>query len=1283
MLSSASNVSAWAKKGRDVDRLLQPGSAPSQLRFSAAGSLRSRANGPLNVSSRSIASTVSLEVGSRLSKSKPSLSQGGERQYHTSSTAQKKKIVNTKSIATQGRRQKEKSEDDVSVKLVMKPGPGAGKKVEKRKTKAELLEAQERKAEAAGSRPDGLLIHQKKQILRNTVEKGGQMPLIVDSVKKLKEAYPATFELIRYQWARMPISMRASLVTKSPDFKVIQNDPDMKPFTEWLERLHGRGGAFGENRMRLLMRRTLVGERIKLAEMWKEVDAGLAELRTEGELADLHFAPEEPLGAEEMAEYDADERKELEDILNDNVLEDPEIQLVLNYMVFPRSSIDPKGTLARAFNPNPITDVDLLTIAQARPVINSIMSGLKNQILRDMPEVIREDLQALFELSRQSPPASQPEALAVWQARQEAAKARLMDAEVKGLTESIGYAEAVAAFKDDFKVDFVPDPVALRLLIDSAEQSIDKFLPEYRALAEQYGSAVAAEIVTERSAAMEQDEEASMYDLDMSDESRPSNAMSSSSPSSSVQNDHGRHTDVEDEEMEDIYDDLLDEVDAVDIESAEIAFMPAYADKVKFEFLEPAATLNASLTPEQAKRETERYKADLDAWMQLKPIASEFATEADRDVLAAKTSEERVALLKRMMNVPDASVRQLTREMFFEYVNDVLEKTGFKDPSEQMDQNILVMAEKLKKTLAADTKIPAEEAQKVKEMIEMLEGLQDGEPLNSLPIGNPETQFNETIATLQMSKDFILETNLEMNKLEARLETLFAKSREATKRLLGNGTPESPRHESMVDLEKAFVKVYGSPTPDYLESVTAEDMMSQWATQMKEDIVMLEARTHIQRERDTVNQLHETQMASLATVSRPPTPYERDNGIYPFTSADFAEPLPVEARIYVSSSLETEKIFCKENVGKYLSLNAADLKRHLPEGFSLPLTKQEFAMTKTHDILIRQAALDAIDNLKAQLKNSFLSPHHIASSSGSSSASSLLSAASKAKSKKNSETEEVDDVPRPMLLHGYRGCGKSAVMSQVVYWARRNDWLVVSVPDGTDWLSSGVYISKNASEGTWDQPKLFVRFFRHLLDSHSDKLKQIPLKTANVKIGKNVCKTLFDVVEYGSVLENAAAQCFNVFKSEIRKVVEFPVLLAFDSYNSLYVPSRDFNDPESTTYHKQPLNPYNMTFGRLFYDAHLNPRLAYGTFIGGLTESMPVRPFIERVPRAVRGLPMTQPKYLEVPPYSMNEFTSVMEHYKHKNWVRTRMNSGSASELYIYQITSGFGNAIWDFTARL
>jgi len=270
-----------------------------------------------------------------------------------------------------------------------------------------------------------------------------------------------------------------------------------------------------------------------------------------------------------------------------------------------------------------------------------------------------------------------------------------------------------------------------------------------------------------------------------------------------------------------------------------------------------------------------------------------------------------------------------------------------------------------------------------------------------------------------------------------------------------------------------------------------------------------------------------------------------------------------------------------------------------------------------------------------------------------------------------------------MILHGYRGCGKSAIFSQVVYWARRSDWLVVTVPDSYEALSSGVYITKNATEGTWDQPKLFVRFFLNLLNAHSDKLSQIPLKSPNAKIGKQSFKTLFDVVEYGSVLEQAAAQCFTIFKSEIRKVVEFPVLLACDSYNALYVPSRDFRNPESTTYHKLPLDPRDMTFGKLFYDAHLNPRLAYGTFFGALSEDVPVRPFLQRDPAATRGVPMVQPKFLEVQPYSPTEFNTVMEHYKHKNWIRTNMHSGSASELYIYQITSGFGNAVWNFTSRL
>jgi len=31
---------------------------------------------------------------------------------------------------------------------------------------------------------------------------------------------------------------------------------------------------------------------------------------------------------------------------------------------------------------------------------------------------------------------------------------------------------------------------------------------------------------------------------------------------------------------------------------------------------------------------------------------------------------------------------------------------------------------------------------------------------------------------------------------------------------------------------------------------------------------------------------------------------------------------------------------------------------------------------------------------------------------------------------------------------GYRGSGKSTILNEVVLWARRNDWLVVWIPDG-------------------------------------------------------------------------------------------------------------------------------------------------------------------------------------------------------------------------------------------
>ena len=72
--------------------------------------------------------------------------------------------------------------------------------------------------------------------------------------------------------------------------------------------------------------------------------------------------------------------------------------------------------------------------------------------------------------------------------------------------------------------------------------------------------------------------------------------------------------------------------------------------------------------------------------------------------------------------------------------------------------------------------------------------------------------------------------------------------------------------------------------------------------------------------------------------------------------------------------------------------------------------------------------------------------------------------------------------PKPILLHGSLGVGKSAILQQVVYWARKNGWIVFNVKSARKWVSSGGIIEKSkVMPGHWDQPYVQRRAPQSLL----------------------------------------------------------------------------------------------------------------------------------------------------------------------------------------------------------
>lgn len=135
------------------------------------------------------------------------------------------------------------------------------------------------------------------------------------------------------------------------------------------------------------------------------------------------------------------------------------------------------------------------------------------------------------------------------------------------------------------------------------------------------------------------------------------------------------------------------------------------------------------------------------------------------------------------------------------------------------------------------------------------------------------------------------------------------------------------------------------------------------------------------------------------------------------------------------------------------------------------------------------------------------------------------------------------------------------------------------------------------------------------------------------------------------------------------------MLIAADDYNMYYNASQNFADPESSGFRKSMLPARQLAIVDAVFDGHLNPRLAYGTFIGATTQSQSVRSLYAECPEEVRKT------WISVAPYSRQEFDNVISHYQFCEWVRNAMPL--ATREYVYQLTSGVGSDFWAYSQKL
>ncbi|CAA0824945.1 mitochondrial 28S ribosomal protein S29-related [Striga hermonthica] len=343
------------------------------------------------------------------------------------------------------------------------------------------------------------------------------------------------------------------------------------------------------------------------------------------------------------------------------------------------------------------------------------------------------------------------------------------------------------------------------------------------------------------------------------------------------------------------------------------------------------------------------------------------------------------------------------------------------------------------------------------------------------------------------------------------------------------------------------------------------------------------------------------------------------------------------------ASASSLSLLNKDDVNTYFKFSMDELKRFLPEGLPLGMMK-EFEESNRSALLVRQSFIDLRDNF-CQAANPSIEVN-----------------------------SKAPKVKKQIVLDGPLSCGKSIALAMLVYWARKEGWLVLYVPKGREWTHGGLFY-KNRQTGLWDTPlqasnilQEFLKFNKPCLQGlKCNILDPIPLgEGAGVGWPKGRDKmpisegtTLYELVEAGLNDSHAAVGVVVRLRKELAEVTSVPVLFAIDQYNSWFT-FTDFEEPVTVRscrpVHARELATVN-TFRSMMHDDMMVGAFSHSTAVGKLRQELP------DVPADARNY---------FPRYSLDEANTVCHYYLRQRLVR-RDAFTEANWKKIFYLSNGNG----------
>ncbi|KAL3652966.1 hypothetical protein CASFOL_002647 [Castilleja foliolosa] len=313
----------------------------------------------------------------------------------------------------------------------------------------------------------------------------------------------------------------------------------------------------------------------------------------------------------------------------------------------------------------------------------------------------------------------------------------------------------------------------------------------------------------------------------------------------------------------------------------------------------------------------------------------------------------------------------------------------------------------------------------------------------------------------------------------------------------------------------------------------------------------------------------------------------------------------------------------KDDANTYFKFSMEELRKVLPEGLPLGMVK-EFEESSRSALLVRQSFIELRDN--------FLLADNL----------------------RSVVSSKAPIGRKQIVLDGLLSCGKSIALAMLVYWARKEGWLVFYVPSGRDWTHGGLFY-RNPHTGLWDTPVQaanvlhdFLKFNKPCLQSlYCNMLDPIPLgEGAGVGLPKGSDKmelsdgtTLFQLIQAGLNNTYAAVGVLVRLRMELAKVTSVPVLFAIDQYNSWFT-FTDFEEPV-TVRSCRPIHARELTtvnaFRSMMHDDMMVGAFSHSTAVGKLRQELPDVPADARI---------------NLPRYNFDEANTVCHYYLRQRLVR-------------------------------